>query len=94
MERLIFSQIADILTFINRSVGDGSLAGSGPGNSGPGRLNALKNMIKAAGDLIYDGFFTEACDQLRDGYQRTDGVPKPRLRGLRARRRHHGTRED
>ena len=70
-------QIADILTFIDSSVGNGSLAGSGPGNSGPGRLNALKNMIKAAGDLIHDGFFAEACDQLGDAYQRTDGVPKP-----------------
>jgi hypothetical protein len=70
-------QIADILAFIDTSAANGGLVGSGPGNSGPGRLNALKNMIKAAGDLIHNGFFGEACDQLLDAYHRTDGVPKP-----------------
>ena len=70
-------QIANILAFIDSSVSGQTLAGSGPGNSGPGRLNALRNMIRAAGDLIQDGFIVAACDQLLDAEQRTDGIPKP-----------------
>ena len=34
-------------------------------------------MLKAAGDLVYDGLLAEACDQLGDAYRRTDGVPAP-----------------
>jgi len=70
-------QIVDIVAFIETSVAGGSLIGSGPANSRPGRLNALRNMILAAGDLIHDGFIGQACGQLLDAYQRTDGVPNP-----------------
>ena len=70
-------QIADILAFIDASVAGGTLVGSGPANSRQGRLNALRNMIQAAGDLIADNFLAAACGQLLDAYQRTDGVPKP-----------------
>jgi len=66
-------QIADILAFIDASIANGSLFSNGPGN----RYLALKNMIRAAGDLIHDGFIADACTQLKDAYNRTDGVPKP-----------------
>jgi uncharacterized repeat protein (TIGR02543 family) len=70
-------QITDILTFFNTSVNNGSLVGSGSGNSAQGRLGALKNMITAAGDLINQGRIAEARQQLQDVYLRVDGQPQP-----------------
>lgn len=70
-------QIAEILAFFDASVADGSLFGSGPGKSPERRLNALRNMIEAAGDLIEDGLLEEACEQLLDAYNRIDGQPRP-----------------
>ena len=40
-------------------------------------MNALKNMIETAGDLIDDGDIAEACVQLRDAYRKTDGLTPP-----------------
>ena len=34
-------------------------------------------MIEAAGDLIEDKLFEEACQQLLDVFKRIDGQPKP-----------------
>ena len=71
-------QVAEILVFFDNSVVDSTLAGAGNGNSAGGRLGALRNMIKAAGDLIDDGQTAEACQQLLDAYERVDGnVPPP-----------------
>jgi hypothetical protein len=70
-------QIADLLAFFDDSVATGSLMGNGSGNSAQGRLNALRNMIEAAGDLIQDGSVADACGQLLAAYHRTDGVPQP-----------------
>lgn len=70
-------QIADILAFFDASVQQGSLNGNGPGNSGAGRRNALRNMLEAAGDLIQQGRIADACRQLLDALDRTDGNPRP-----------------
>jgi hypothetical protein len=70
-------QITNILMFFDNSVANGTLVGSGPGNSAQGRLKALKNMIEAAGDLINQGRIAEARQQLQDAYLRVDGQPKP-----------------
>ncbi|UCD29235.1 MAG: lamin tail domain-containing protein [Planctomycetota bacterium] len=69
--------IDDIEDLIDDSVADGSLWGDGPGKSADKRLNALKNMIETAGDLIEDGLFADACQQLADAYKKTDGEDKP-----------------
>jgi hypothetical protein len=69
--------VAEILAFFDASVADGTLIGNGPGNSADGRLNALRNQIEAAGDLIDGGYIDEACQQLLDAYQRCDGLPRP-----------------
>lgn len=69
--------VADILSFYDASVADGTLVGEGPGRSVEGRLNALRNMIEAAGDLIEDGLFEEACQQLMNAYRHCDGLPRP-----------------
>ena len=70
-------EIAEVLDYFDDSVADESLVGKGPGNSAGKRLNALRNMIESAGDLIKDGLFDEACEQLADVLKKTDGLPKP-----------------
>ena len=70
-------QIAEILQFFDESVDAGTLVGDGPGHSGDGRLKALRNMLRAAADLINAGDTAGACQQLRDAYRRTDGNPRP-----------------
>ena len=70
-------QIADILAFIEVSVAAGTLAGDGPGKSADNRLNALKNMIEAAGEDIALGDIESACGQLSSAYRRTDGLSPP-----------------
>ncbi len=70
-------QIADILDFIDESVGLGDLEGSGNGNSAGNRLNAFINMIEAAGDLIEAGDIEGACGQLMAAYKKCDGQPRP-----------------
>lgn len=73
----IIQEIDDILTFYDDSVADGSLIGSGPGNSAKGRLNAIRNMIETARDLINQGQIEEARQQLQSIYKKIDGNPKP-----------------
>jgi beta propeller repeat protein len=70
-------QIAEILQFFDESVDAGTLVGNGPGHSGPGRLKALRNMLRAVADMIKAGNVAGACQQLQDAYKRTDGNPRP-----------------
>jgi beta propeller repeat protein len=70
-------QIADLLSFFDTSAAAGTLVGSGPGNSAQNRLKALRNMIEAAGDLVRRGLVADACQQLADARDRTDGDPQP-----------------
>lgn len=69
--------VADIMAFFDASVADGTLFGNGSGKSANGREGALRNMIEAAGDLIDDGDIAEACQQLVDACNRTDGLERP-----------------
>jgi len=71
------ASVADILAFFDASVANGTLAGSGPGKSADGRRRALRNMIEAAGDLIDDGAYEDACRQLLDVYKGCDGLARP-----------------
>jgi hypothetical protein len=70
-------QITSILDFISESVESGSLEGSGNGNSAGNRLNALINMIEAAGDLIEAGNIDGACGKLMAIYKKCDGLARP-----------------
>jgi beta propeller repeat protein len=70
-------QIADILAFFDSSVQTGTLNGNGLGNSGAGRRNALRNRLTAAGNLIQQGRTADACQQLLDALNRTDGNSLP-----------------
>jgi beta propeller repeat protein len=70
-------QIVQLLQFFDDAVQTGTLTGSGQGNSSSGRLNALRNMLQAASDLIQQGATAQACQQLLDVLNRTDGNPQP-----------------
>lgn len=67
----------ELLEYFDQSVVDGALKGSGPGRSKRGRLGALRNKIRSAGDMIADGDIEGAIDQLWNAYERTDGEPQP-----------------
>jgi hypothetical protein len=69
--------LGTILDFFDASVLDGTLVGNGPGGSAQKRLNALRNKLEAAGDLIDAGRINKACNKLLDAYLRTDGVFPP-----------------
>jgi len=69
--------IDDILELFDDSVANGSLTGDGPGKSANGRLNALRNMLDMAGDLIAIGDIEGACGQLKAASRKCDGERKP-----------------
>lgn len=69
------SAIEAILDFFDTSVANGTLVGSGPGKSAPGRLGALRNMLVSADSQVEAGL--DACDQLLDAQNRTDGSFPP-----------------
>jgi hypothetical protein len=70
-------QIGAILEFFDTAVEEGSLVGSGPAASAAGRLGALRNMLEAAETLIAAGATADACVQLQDALDRTDGERLP-----------------
>jgi hypothetical protein len=69
--------IAEVIALFDQAVADGTLVGQGPGNSAQYRLNALRNMLIAASDLLDQGDVDAACRQLRDVANRTDGAFAP-----------------
>jgi hypothetical protein len=71
------SMVEDILAFFDGAVADGDLVGVGPGKSADNRLNALRNMISTAGDLIEAGDYAGACDQLMAALEKCDGEALP-----------------
>lgn len=70
-------QVATTLEFIEDSAADGTLQGTGPAGAADAHLQALLNQIKAASDLAAAGKLTQACQQLANAMQRTDGEPQP-----------------
>lgn len=71
------NDIKIVLYFFDESVKNGTLIGLGPGKSAKNRLNALRNMIVSASNLIGAGDTSGACTQLMDAYKKTDGQPRP-----------------
>jgi len=66
-----------VLAFLDQSVSDHRLWGSGPAASADNRLNALINMIESAGYLMADGDYQGARELLLDADFKTDGEPIP-----------------
>jgi hypothetical protein len=71
------AQAMALLSFFDGLVTSGELVGQGPGNSASRRLNALRNMIEASGDLLERGRTRMACLQLEVARRRTDGLFPP-----------------
>lgn len=71
------ASIDGVLEFLDESVTDGTLTGSGPGGSAAGRLGALQNKLEAALALIEAGDIVGACTELNGAYLRTDGAHPP-----------------
>jgi streptogramin lyase len=72
------AQMAAIIDFFDSSVSAGTLTGLGPTpTSAKGHLGALRNMLVAASNMIDSGKILDACQQLSDAYQKTDGNPSP-----------------
>ena len=69
--------MADLIESVQASVDAGTLAGNGPGGSAGGRLKAFQNMLNAANDLIEDGEYALACEQLQATRDRADGIHPP-----------------
>jgi len=65
------------LVFFDESVEEGMLEGDGSGKSANGRLNALRNMLEMAGDLINIGDIEGACVQLKAALQKCNGDSPP-----------------
>ena len=59
------------------AVADGNVQGQGSGKSARDRLNALRNMLVTAADLLAQGDVAAACVQLQDAANRTDGASPP-----------------
>ena len=71
-------QVQAILDAFDDAVATGYLYGDGPNaKSAAGRQRALRNMLRASGDLIRDGLIAEACQQLLDALRRMDGESPP-----------------
>jgi len=62
----------EIISFFDISVANGTLMGTGSGNSAEGRLNALRNMLFQASNQIDAGDYEVACDQLNAALMRCD----------------------
>jgi hypothetical protein len=69
--------VEDTLTNFDDSVSNGTLEGDGKGNSADNRLQALRDMLEAAGDLINAGDTAGACGQLAATLRKTDGASPP-----------------
>lgn len=69
--------LGNLLVWLDGEIASGRIAGNGPGRSAPGRLGAFRNMLEATGDLINAVRMGEACLQLRDAYDRADGIEPP-----------------
>ena len=70
-------QVVAVIDYIENSIANEELTGEGPGNSADNKVNALTNMIEAAGDPLEAGQTTEGCQQLADIYLKVDGISPP-----------------
>ena len=70
-------QVIAIINYIQDSISNGELVGEGSGNSADKKVNALINMIGAAGSLLEDGQPFDGCEQLSSIYHKVDGSSLP-----------------
>ncbi|MDJ0763518.1 MAG: NosD domain-containing protein [Myxococcota bacterium] len=70
-------QVDAIIDHIDTSLADSSMIGTGPGKSAANKINALKNKIREAGEMIQAADLIGGCDQLAAARAKTDGVFPP-----------------
>ncbi len=71
-------EVEDIGDFFNNSVNNGTLTGVGSTpTSAKGKRDALSNMLNLAEYSIDSGLVSEACQQRKEAYLKTDGNPQP-----------------
>ncbi len=68
--------ITDILNFFDDAVANGTLEGTGNGNSAR-RLRAIRNRLKAVRFLVCHGYFCQAAYVNRSAILRSDGENWP-----------------
>lgn len=69
--------MAALIALFEAYVADGTVVGDGPGSSAGGRLNAFRNMLNAAADLLEEGYLDQACETLSVAYYKCDGAAPP-----------------
>jgi hypothetical protein len=70
-------QIDKLIDAFDAGVLRGDLVGTGPGASAPHRLEALRNMLEEAVELVQQELISEACTTLADTLARCDGDSSP-----------------
>lgn len=70
-------QVEAVVAYIQDAIDAHDLEGVGSGNSADKKVQALINMIEAAGDLLEAGQTVEGCQQLADIYLKVDGATPP-----------------
>ena len=70
-------QIQAIESFFNAAVQDGSLTAFSSKQNAQGQLRAFANMLKQAENLIAQGDYAAAIQQLQAAYAKVDGQPNP-----------------
>jgi hypothetical protein len=72
------AQARALVDGFDQALSDGTLVGAGPGSSADARAPALRHMLESAAALVEAEVLVEACIQLQDALDRTDGrVPPP-----------------
>ena len=76
-DALCRTPIGKIMALYDASAVNGDLVGDGPGESGAGRMSALRNMLDSASTSTGKGISHRTCGSLSAALKRTDGVPRP-----------------
>lgn len=65
---------SSLFSFFDAAVEANTLLGNGPGKSGQGRCEALRNMLEEACSLADEGSMDDACSQLDAAARKCDGT--------------------
>lgn len=70
-------RVEEIRIYFGDSINDGTVIGTGRGNSATNRLGAIDNMMLTVSDHLRNGEIELACIQLEDIYEKIDGLGPP-----------------
>ena len=76
--RFYLTQIEEIKSFIQTSIGDGLLEGTGNDNEADKRLKTLNKMLIVTSHLFENGHYEAARNKLITIHKKTDGQPSPK----------------